>query len=225
MTRITLGLIALFALIAAACVAFGAYFSYVTLLNAHGEAIRARFALTAGQVASTAELASSLGIALPAQSTLSAYLAREGSGARDIRSIDVADEKGAILFSSDPARVGRATAPDPAGGAVRSVERPILNDLGEAIGRVRVRYDAAVLAAGARALREDLLPVAVPAAGGAFLATIAIGLLLAAGLRRAARDAATPARWPAAARSALAAVEEAHGRLAATPPASREGGR
>ena len=35
MTRTTLWLIALFALIAAACVAFGAYFSYVTLLNAH----------------------------------------------------------------------------------------------------------------------------------------------------------------------------------------------
>lgn len=212
MTRTTLGLIALFALIAAACVAFGAYFSYVTLLNAHGEAIRARFALAAGQVAATAELASSLGIALPAQTTLSAYLAREGSGGRDILSIDVADERGVILFSSDPARAGMA--PGAAGGGAGSAEARILNDLGEAVGRVRVRYDASVLVAGARALRADLLPVAVPAAGGAFLATIAIGLLLAAGLRRAARRAARPETWPPAARGALEAVEAAHGRLA-----------
>ncbi|OYZ92450.1 MAG: hypothetical protein B7Y01_01745, partial [Xanthobacter sp. 17-67-6] len=82
MIRTTLGLIALFAMIAAACVAFGAYFSYVTLQNAHRNAVEARFSITAERIAATAQFAASLGIALPAQTTLSELVAREAGGTR-----------------------------------------------------------------------------------------------------------------------------------------------
>lgn len=207
MARITLGLIAVFALIAAACVAFGAYFSYVTLLNAHRGVIEARFGIAAERVAAVAEQAASLGIALPAQVTLPALLEREAGVEPGIRSMDLADERGVILFSSDPARVG--TAEEKAGA--RGLARPVRNDLNEEIGRVVVRYDPHVLAAGAAALGEDLRTIAWPALAGAAAATIIIGLLLAATLHRAVRRAAEPGLWPPAARAALASVEAVHG--------------
>lgn len=207
MARITLGLIAVFALIAAACVAFGAYFSYVTLLNAHRGVIEARFGIAAERVAEVAEQAASLGIALPAQVTLPALLDREAGVEPGIRSMDIADERGVILFSSDPARVGAAEEAD--GG--RGLTRPVRNDLNEGIGRVVVRYDPHVLASGAAALGEDLRTIAWPALAGAAAATIVIGLLLAATLHRAVRRAAEPGLWPPAARAALASVEAVHG--------------
>ncbi|MFG1282817.1 hypothetical protein [Xanthobacter autotrophicus] len=210
MARTTLGLIAVFALIAAACVAFGAYFSYVTLLNAHRSVIEARFGIAAERVADVAEQAASLGIALPAQSTLTSLLDRESRVEPAIRSMDLADERGIVLFSSDPQRVGIAEAQD--GG--RGLTRPVRNDLNEVIGRVVVRYDPQILAAGAAALGDDLKVIALPALIGAGVATIVIGLLLAALLRRAVRRAADPRAWPPAARAALAAAESVHNEAA-----------
>ncbi|MFG1303870.1 hypothetical protein V5F34_06985 [Xanthobacter autotrophicus] len=210
MARTTLGLIAVFALIAAACVAFGAYFSYVTLLNAHRSVIEARFGIAAERVADVAEQAASLGIALPAQSTLTSLLDRESRVEPAIRSMDLADERGIVLFSSDPQRVGIAEAQD--GG--RGLTRPVRNDLNEVIGRVVVRYDPQILAAGAAALGDDLKVIALPALIGAGVTTIVIGLLLAALLRRAVRRAADPRAWPLAARAALAAAESVHNEAA-----------
>ncbi|MFG1244786.1 hypothetical protein V5F31_20660 [Xanthobacter sp. V7C-4] len=206
MARTTLGLIAVFALIAAACVAFGAYFSYVTLLNAHRSVIEARFGIAAERAADVAEQAASLGIALPAQSTLTSLLDREARVEPAIRSMDLADEHGIVLFSSDPARVGMAEAQD--GG--RGLTRPVRNDLNEVIGHVVVRYDPQILAAGAAALGEDLKVIALPALIGAGVATVVIGLLLAALLRRAVRRASDPRGWPPAARAALAAADSIH---------------
>lgn len=205
MTRTTLWLIALFALIAAACVAFGAYFSYVTLLNAHRSAIEARFAITVERLATTAQRATSFGIALPAQTTLADFLRREADIERAIASIDVVGEHGVVLFSSDPTRVGIAEQP-----AARSVSRRITDDIGTTVGRVELRYDPEVLAAGAAALEKDLMVIAIPTLAAACIATVLIGLLLAMGLKRAARRAAEPASWPPAARAAFAAVGEVH---------------
>ncbi|MDI4665239.1 hypothetical protein K9U40_12995 [Xanthobacter autotrophicus] len=222
MARTTLGLIAVFALIAAACVAFGAYFSYVTLLNAHRSVIEARFGIAAERVADVAEQAASLGIALPAQGTLTSLLDREARVEPAIRSMDLADERGIVLFSSDPARLGLAEAQD--GG--RGLTRPVRNDLNEVIGHVVVRYDPQILAAGAAALGDDLKVIALPALIGAGAATIVIGLLLAALLRRAARRAADPGAWPPAARAALAAAESVHREAArGFPPGKPTSGR
>lgn len=206
MTRTTVVLIALFAMIAAACVAFGAYFAYATLLTANRTAVEARFAITAQRISSTGELASSLGIALPAQQTLTDLVRREARIDPAIRAIDVTDERGRVLFSSDPARVGRdepARPPD-------SVSRVMENDLEARIGRVIVHYNPVVLAAGAKALAADLQAIALPTLAAAALATIAVGLLLAAALRRSLRRAANPAQWPEPARAALASVDAVH---------------
>lgn len=206
MIRTSLGLIVVFALIAAACVAFGAYFSFVTLQNAHRKAVEARFAITAERIAGSAQTAASLGIALPAQTTLAELLRREARLDRTILSIDVTDDRHRVLYSSDPDRIGGGDGARPANGITRRIE----NDLAATIGNVVVRYDPAALAAGAAALSGELGVIALPTLAGAALATIAIGLLLAGGLGRAAKRAANPANWPRAARSALAEAEAAH---------------
>lgn len=223
MTRTALWLIGVFALIAAACVAFGAYFSSVTLVNAYRSAVEARFAVTAERMAGVVERAASLGIALQAQATLPALLAREARIEPALLSIDLVDEHGAVVFSSDAGRVG--TTPELAPRhAVRRVAR---NDLDEPIAQVVMRYDPQVLAAGGESLRADLWRIAWPSLIGACCATVAVGLLLAMALRRAAQRAADPARWPPAARAALADVEAAHAFLDTSTPAgaAREQGR
>ncbi|MEP9375482.1 hypothetical protein ABLE91_02115 [Aquabacter sp. CN5-332] len=206
MIRTSLGLIVVFALIAAACVAFGAYFSFVTLQNAHRKAVEARFAITAERIAGSAQTAASLGIALPAQTTLAELLRREARLDHTILSIDVTDDRQRVLYSSDPDRIGGGEGARTANGISRRIE----NDLAATIGNVVVRYDPAALAAGAAALSGELGVIALPTLAGAALATIAIGLLLAGGLGRAAKRAANPAFWPRAARSALAEAEAAH---------------
>lgn len=213
MIRVSLGLILLFAAIAAACVAFGAYFSYVTLQNAHRKAIEARFSVTASRVAVSAETAASLGITLPAQQPLADLTRREARLDPAILAIDVTDERGRVLFSSDPARIGRTDATRGPGLVSRGVE----NDLAAVIGRIVVRYDPATLAEGEAALAVDLRAIAMPALVGAGLATIAIGLLLASGLGRAARRAADPAHWPPAARAARAEAEAIHAAIIEGP--------
>ncbi len=206
MIRTSLGLIFVFALIAAACVAFGAYFSYVTLQNAHRKAIEARFVITAERIAGSAQIASSLGIALPAQATLAELLRREARLDQTILSIDVTGDRHHVLYSSDPARVGHDEGARPSNAVSRKIE----NDLAATIGNVVVRYNPAALAAGAAALSHDLVRIALPALVGAAIATVAIGLLLASGLRRAAQRATDPALWPSAARTAVAEAEAAH---------------
>lgn len=210
MTRTALWLIGVFALIAAACVAFGAYFSSVTLGNAYRSAVEARFAVTAERLAAVVERAASLGIALQAQTTLTGLLEAEARIEPALRSIDLVDEHNVVVFSSVPTRVGQTLEAAPA----HTVRRTALNDLEVPIGRVVMRYDPATLEAGGETLRADLWRIAWPALAGACLATIAVGLLLAQSLRRAARRAADPAHWPPAARQALAEADAAHAFLA-----------
>ncbi len=219
MRRTTLGLIIVFALIAAACVAFGAYFSYVTLINAHRSVIEARCGIAAQRVVDVVEKAASLGIALPAQQTLTAVLERESRVEDAIRSMDLTDEHGIVLFSSEPGRVGLDTGRD----HERGLSRPVRNDIGQSLGRVVVRYDSAILTNGSAALAADLRRIALPTLLWAGAATLVIGLLLAALLQRAVRRAAEPRLWPPAARAALASVEEAH-RTTRSPGAGLPGG-
>lgn len=215
MTRTALWLIGVFALIAAACVAFGAYFSTVTLVNAYRSAVESRFAVTAERLAGVVERAASLGIALPAQATLPDLLGREARIEPALLSIDLLDERGVVVFSSDAARVGSASEKAPP----HAVHRAVLNDFNLPIGRVVMRYDPQVLAAGEEHLRADLWELAWPALAAACCATVAVGLLLAVALRRAALRAADPARWPAAARAALAEVNAAHAQAVREIPA------
>lgn len=206
MKRIASVLTLVFALITAACVTFGAYFSYVTLLGADRATLEERFAVTALRVSSTAELASSLGISLNDQSTLADLVQREAVLDRAVRSIDVSDERGRVIFSSDPAREG-TTLPDRSPATVR---RFIENDIGTRIGRVSVTYDPAVLQRDAERLATDIRTYAVPAVILAALITLLAGALVLRGVQRALRHGGNAAAWPSAAQDALARVDTAH---------------
>lgn len=218
MTRIATVLTVLFALITAACVAFGAYFSYVTLLSANRAAVEERFTVTAARVATTAELANSLGIAVASQHTLEELVAREAGLDAAVRSIDVADEHGQIVFSSDAARQGTTLPPR----AAAMVSRRIENDIGATIGRVAVSYDPAVLQRDAAQLAADIRVFAVPAVLLAALATGLAGLLIAGNVGRALRNAGNPARWPASAQAALGRLDRAHAAALVGAPAAGE---
>ncbi len=220
MIRTSLGLILLFAVIAAACVAFGAYFSLVTLQTAHRKAIETRFGVTAERIVASAQTAAGLGIALPAQITLADLTRREARLDEAILSIDIIDTHDKVLFSSDPARITDSDGSRPANAVTRRIE----NDLAAAIGRVVVRYKPAVLLAeGESALEGELQTMAMPTLIGSALATILIAFFLRPGSagRRSAPPIPRngPARralpWPRPRRRMRAcAGESAHDRIA-----------
>lgn len=220
MTRATVSLIAVFALIAACCVAFGTYFSSATLTGAYRATVEARFEVTAARLCGIVENAASLGIALPVQRTLAGLLQREARLEPGLFSIDITDEHGVILFSSDTARQGLRVDLSAHNQVVRAAQ----NDFDAVIGRVVVRYDPLLLEAGAGQLQRDLWAVAWPTIAGAIAATILAGIVLASGLRRAVRRAAEPRRWPGAARMAVAELDAAHQQVAARATQHRGGG-
>ncbi|WP_238119659.1 MULTISPECIES: hypothetical protein [unclassified Xanthobacter] len=219
MTRATVSLIAVFALIAAACVAFGTYFANATLSGAYGTAVEARFKVTATRISSIIERAASLGIAVPVQRTLTEVLRREARLEADLISIDIADERGAIVFSSAPERVGQVAD----AAAPHQVVSLVRNDFDAIIGRVIMRYDPRALAMVADEIHGALWAVAWPTLAGAVVATILVGAVLAGALRRAVRRAAHPSRWPGAARAVLAEIEGVH--RDAQAPGAAGGGR
>lgn len=210
MTRTVSGLLALFALVASACILLGAYFTYGALVSAHRDALESRYVLAAQRIAGTAERAASFGIALPAQSTLAALTEREARLDAGIVALDVVDEIRSVVFSTQAARVGQMA---PSLGV--EVTRPIRNDLGREIGWVVVQYDDAAALAARHALARQIRGVAIPAALAACLGTLLIGWLLARRLHARARRAADPATWPVHAHEALDDIAATHARLAA----------
>lgn len=210
MTRTVSGLLALFALVAGACIALGAYFTYGALVAAHRDALESRYVLAAQRVASTAELAASFGITLPAQTTLTPLIEREARLDASILTLDVLDASRTVLFSTRPDRVGRAATP-----LGEDVVRPIRNDLGRDIGRAVVQYDDAAALQARASLARQIRTVAIPAALVASLGTLLIGWLLARRLQGRALRAADPASWPAQAHDARDDIAVTHARLAA----------
>ncbi|WP_420226819.1 hypothetical protein [Pigmentiphaga litoralis] len=210
MTRTVSGLLALFALVAGACIALGAYFTYGALVAAHRDALESRYVLAAQRVAGTAELAASFGIALPAQTTLTPLIEREARLDASIVALDVLDASRTVLFSTRPDRVGHAATP-----LGEDVVRPIRNDLGRDIGRAVVHYDDAAALQARASLARQIRTVAIPAALVASLGTLLIGWVLARRLHGRAVRAADPVSWPAQAHDALDDVAAVHARLAA----------
>ena len=211
LTRTVTGLLVLFACVAGGCIAFGAYFAYSALVNAHRDALESRYVISAQRVAGTAELAAALGIALPSQATLAPLVAREAELDPTIAALDITDENGTVLFSNIADRLGSK----PSNSDRIAVSRPIRNDLGRQIGSATVHYDAQVMLDAQQAMAADMRKIAIPAALAACLATLLIGVLLVRRLQRAAQRAADPAHWPAAAHHALDDVQATHARVAA----------
>lgn len=166
--------VVLSALIAAAFLALGAYLSYETLATAAGATVRSRFELTAQRVVSTIQRAQSTGLNLSAQATLPAMLLREKSQESAINRLDVADEQGRILYSTDPDRQGQ-----PAGTAVpSSIETHVLDDTGVSVGRVLVTYNTGLLTGLEQSLALGIRVALWPLLALAFAGTLLMGAWL-----------------------------------------------
>ncbi len=164
----------------------GSYFTFNTLRKAERSAVESRFDLAAARVSAVVERASSYGLGLPAQVTLTDLLTREASLDPTIRSFDVAEGTGIVIFSSDSARTGLDTSRD------RSflVERVIRDDLGKALGKAQVRFDGSLLDGAVDRLVYLLLEAALIALSLGCLITIVGGYWL---VRQFDRAVALPA--------------------------------
>ena len=170
--RAMLYLVAAFVAVTGAFMLIGAYFAYDTLLKAERRAIESRLVLAAGRIAAGAERAAALGIPPPEQVVLAEVLQREIVLDPVIQSFDVTHKQGLILFSSAAARQGQVAVKD---GSLL-VTQPIRDDLGQALGRVEVRFDSAVLHPSAKRLSTAILHAIWPSLILACLITLLGGL-------------------------------------------------
>lgn len=177
-------LVLVFAAVVGAFTALGAYFAYDTLLKAERSALQSRFELAAQRVVATAQRAASYGIALPAQTTVGDLLRREVSLDNALQRIDIADPSGRLIFSSR--EIGPQGAP-PSREGVRSVKRPILDDLAQPIAEVQVWFDRRLFDDPVQRLRTAIGPVAWQAALLASALTLIGGTVLGLRLRASVR--------------------------------------
>lgn len=180
-----------FLAVLAAGLALGTQLTYSAVETAYRDAVAARLRMIAVQVAATIQTTQSLGIALEAQDTLPALIRREAAGVPDLAAIEIADASGTVHFASTPAS-----------GAGEGVTVPVLDDLGQQIGTVRMLRDVAGATAGLTALKGGLMARALP---------IGVGMFAAAGLVLAA---ATRQRKPGSRRSDDGAADARPGRTA-----------
>jgi hypothetical protein len=179
--RLALSFLGVVALVTSLAIGLGAYLNYGSVRASYVGLIDARMTRSGEGIAADIETALSLGLPLAGQQTLKGLLAREQASDPLIASIDVLDDTGAVLFSSDPARVGR----DARGTGVDEDELPrvipIVNDFGARVGTVALRADRSAMS---RALGEAARAII----GVAILALIAalavVGLCTLVLLRR-----------------------------------------
>lgn len=167
-------LIAAMTVVVGAGVAGGAYLANATLAKAKAEAIASRFAIIAERVANSAEQAAAMGIAPGEQSVLEKTIGLEVKVDYAIKSLEVADAAGVVLFSSEPDRVGKTFKAQ--GEAM--VSAMVRDDLDKPIARVDLRYnDASIVQSRAR-VGEVIFQSAWPAVLAACAATALLGLTL-----------------------------------------------
>lgn len=174
MRRALLFLVAALTVVVGAGVAGGAYLANATLAKAKAEAIASRFAIVAQRVANSAEQAAAMGIAPGEQSVLETTIGLEVKVDYAIKTLDVADAAGVVLFSSEPERVGKVFRAS--GEAI--VSSIVRDDLDRPIARVDLRYnDSAIVQSRAR-VTEVIFQSAWPAVLAASLVTAVLGSLL-----------------------------------------------
>ena len=166
-----------FVAVLAGGLALGTQLTYSAAETAYRDAVAARLRMIALQVAATIQTSQSLGIALDAQDTLPALIAREAAGVPDLAAIEIVDPAGTVLH---------ATASVAGGGDAIVV--PVVDDLGQQTGIVRMVRDGSGERARLDAMRSGLMARALP---------IGIGILAVAGLAFAAVSRRPPARIPA----------------------------
>jgi len=155
-----------FLAVLAAGLALGTQLTYSAAETAYRDAVAARLRMIAVHVATTIQTTQSLGIALEAQDTLPALIGREAAGVPDLAGIEIVDPVGAVVFTTMPAAV-----------AGEAVTVPVVDDLGQEIGAVRMLRDVTNEDARLATLGRGLMSRALP---------IGLGILAIAGLALAA---------------------------------------
>lgn len=158
----------------AAGLALGTQLTYSAAETAYRDAVAARLRMIAVQVAGTIETSRSLGIALEAQATLPALIAREAEGVPDLAAIEILDPSGAVAFGTPRSD-----------GAGDAVVVPVLDDLGQPTATVGMLRDMPAMALRLDGLRRGLMGRALPI-GAATLVITGLGLAFAARRRPAA---------------------------------------
>lgn len=189
MFRLAIRTLPVFAVIIGFAMALAAYMNFSGVRSAYLDLIRSRMSMMAEGIGNDISTASTLGIRLTEQTTLSELLKRQALTDPLLLSIDVAADDGSVVFSSDAGRVGKkdAAADDPQ--AFRE-ELKLANDLGESVGTVIMRLDRPAMDSEIDTFRTDVLNGAVPVGVGAVIAGSLACLLLLTGLHRRARRSA-----------------------------------
>jgi len=159
MTKVTTALALTVALVAAAAIALSAFLNYGAVRVSYKEALAQRFTIVTERVGEIIEKALSLGLPLAGQDTLAALLPREQGGDPLVTSLDVVNDLGVVLFSSDPARVGMKLPHDEAG--TPHYRRDIATDFGVGAGAVVLRASASAIDSGLEQVAGDLRQAAL----------------------------------------------------------------
>lgn len=159
MTKVTTALALTVALVAAAAIALSAFLNYGAVRVSYKEALASRFTIVTERVGEIIEKALSLGLPLAGQDTLAALLPREQGGDPLVTSLDVVNDLGLVLFSSDPARVGMKLPVDETG--IPHYRRDIATDFGVGAGAVVLRASASAIDAGLEQVAGDLRQAAL----------------------------------------------------------------
>jgi hypothetical protein len=158
-----------------AAVALGAYLNYGSIRQSYLDMVGARLETVARRIGSDAEAALSIGIPLAGQATLPRLLQRERDADSILMSIDVTDTSGAVLYSSDPDRVGTTEIADPEVSEDRTAD--ITNAFETSAGTVVVRASRSVLNQELDTLAQGIQRMAVFAMVAALIGSFAAVLL------------------------------------------------
>ncbi|GAB5467236.1 MAG: hypothetical protein Kilf2KO_02660 [Rhodospirillales bacterium] len=185
--RLSLVLLFAIAAVVAAALALGAYLNYGSVRAAYLTQVESRMKATGTGVLHDIETSISFGIPLAGQETLGPVLARILSTDPALFAIDVIDDSGVILHSSDPARDGQ-NLPMLDDNALQ-LNLAIRNDFGGEAGSLRLIADADLLDANLETTAAAVRNAALYALAGALVLAVLAVLALLAGARQRALEA------------------------------------
>jgi hypothetical protein len=180
-------------------VGMAAFLNYFKYKSTIGNIVKSRVLLVGRGIENSVQASMQLGMQFGELSQLPQLMQREKSSDRLVRSIDVFDSSGQILYSTDRARVGQkvpanwSTAPERASGTEWSFEESddyvagisLRNAFNLTVGYLALRYSRdEVERAASNAGREILIAALVSFAGIAIFAPLALIIVI----RRFERD-------------------------------------
>ncbi len=167
MTKVTTALALTVALVAAAAIALSAFLNYGAVRVSYKESLAQRFTIVTERVGEIIEKALSLGLPMAGQDTLAALLPREQADDPLVISLDVVNDRGQVLFSSDSSRVGKLVPVDEP--SVPHYRRDIATDFGVGAGAVILRASGKAIDGGLEQVAGELRQTALLASLAAML--------------------------------------------------------